>query len=125
MASLKLQQLALGLIVAKPVYNLHGLLLLNEGTILNEKNIVMLKTWGVNQIWIEAMEGTENNKKLQPTEALKLKIEKTLAEKFSEELENPIMVEIMRVAKNLLQQKILRKKGSDEIPRFSANTRKY
>ena len=125
MASLKLQHLAPGLIAAKPVYNLHGLLLLKEGTTLNEKNIVMLKSWGVTQIWIEAMEDTDNAKKPQQNEEMKLKIEKMLAEKFSGELENPIMVEIMRVAKSLLQKKILRKKGTNEIPGFSANHRKY
>jgi hypothetical protein len=46
MAQLKLQQISPGLTVAKPVYNLHGLLLLKEGTVIDEKNIVMLKTWG-------------------------------------------------------------------------------
>jgi hypothetical protein len=79
----------------------------------------------VNQIWIETGENTEGNKKSRGAEELKLQIEKALKDKFSEEMKNPIMVEIMRIAKNILERKILTKKVSNEIPRFSANNSKY
>ncbi len=79
----------------------------------------------MNQIWIETGENTEGNKKSRGAEELKLQIEKALKDKFSEEMKNPIMVEIMRIAKNILERKILTKKVSNEIPRFSANNSKY
>ncbi len=42
-----------GMILAKSVRNLQGLLLLNAGARLTAKNIRILKSWGVSELFIE------------------------------------------------------------------------
>ena len=100
MLVLNSDELKPGMILAKPVRNFQEVLLLNEGTELSEKNIRMLKSWGVVEIQVEGGDEDEG-REVELNSKVKESIERELKEKFSEVLEDEIMVEIMRVAGSL------------------------
>ena len=100
MLVLNSDELKPGMILAKPVRNFQEVLLLNEGTELSEKNIRMLKSWGVVEIRVEGGDEDEG-REVELNSKVKESIERELKEKFSEVLEDEIMVEIMRVAGSL------------------------
>ena len=43
-----------GMVVLNPVSNKHGNVLLKKGDTLTEKNIVLLKSWGITEVDIES-----------------------------------------------------------------------
>ena len=101
-----------GMILAKPVRNFQEILLLNEGTELSEKNIRMLKSWGVVDILVEGGGDKDEGREVELDSKAKESIERELKEKFSEVLEDEIMVEIMRAAGRRLEKKFLRSSSS-------------
>ena len=107
MPILNSDELKPGMILAKPVRNFQEVLLLNEGTELSEKNIRMLKTWGVVEIWVEGDGDEDECSEVELDSKVKESIERELKEKFSEVLEDEIMVEIMRVAGGQLEKRFL------------------
>lgn len=114
MISLRLSELKAGMMLAKPVFNLQGVLLLDEGTELSEKNIWILKSWGVTQVWVEGECEAEKNRVVELESDVKEFIEKELKEKFCEVLEDQVMGEIMRAASKLLQKRFLKKEQQNE-----------
>ncbi|MBW1702112.1 MAG: hypothetical protein JRJ69_07195 [Deltaproteobacteria bacterium] len=118
MISLKLDELRRRMILAKPVHNLQGVLLLDQGTELTEKNIWILKSWGVNQVWVEggSEEGKEKEKEedVEPEKKMKYAIQEELKEKFSEVLDDQVMVEILRVAGKQLEKRFLEKEEQND-----------
>ena len=104
-----------GMILAKPVRNFQGVLLLNEGTKLSEKNIRMLKTWGVVDVWVEGGSHEDECREVELDSKVKESIERELKEKFFVVLEDEVMVEIMRVAGRLLEKRFLRSSSSRVI----------
>lgn len=98
----------------KPAYNFQNILLLDKGAELSEKNIMMLKSWGVTRVWVEGV-GSKNKKQGAEFETEEIKqIEKELNDKFSEVSEDPVMKEILKVASSLLKNKILIKEWHNE-----------
>jgi hypothetical protein len=63
MVFLNLSDLKPGMVLAKPVYNLQGVLLLKEGTELTERHIWIFKSWAVTKVWVV---GGEEEKKADP-----------------------------------------------------------
>jgi len=114
MISLKLDELRRSMILAKPAHNLQGVLLLDQGTELTEKNIWILKSWGVNQVWVEGGSEEEKEKDVEPEKEMKYAIQKELKEKFSEVLDDQVMVEILRVASKQLEKRFLEKEEENE-----------
>jgi hypothetical protein len=114
MKSLRLKDLTPGMVTAKPVQNLQGVLLLNSGVELSEKNIWIMRSWGVTEVWVEGGEEDEEKKDSEPENQLDDIIEKQMEEKFSEVMDNQVMVEIMRLSRKHLEKRLLsdaRKKG--------------
>ena len=107
MKALKLGGLSPGMVLAKSVYNYQDVLLLDEGIKLSEKSIWMLKSWGVANVWIEGDTEGRPGSDVGPEDQGKEIIEKQLKEKFSEVLEDQVMVEIMRVARKHLEKRLL------------------
>jgi hypothetical protein len=107
MLVLNSDELKPGMILAKPVRNFQEVLLLNEGTELSKKNIRMLKSWGVVEIRVEGGDDEDEGRDVELNGKLKESIERELKEKFSEVLEDEIMVEIMRVAAGQLEKRFL------------------
>lgn len=106
MKKLELDDLKPDMVLAKPVHNFQGLLLLSEGTTLYANNIRILKSWGVTNVWIEA-ETEEVDKKYVKVEIeLQEIIKRDLMDKFIGVLEDKVMVEIMRAAEKVLNKRL-------------------
>ena len=100
-----LTQLKPGMVISKDVQNFQGLLLLKEGTVLTEKNIKVLKSWGVTSVEIDG-DGEKNRQKISDSPAdLKSAIEKEMKERFSNALDHPVMEEVMKIATEIKIEK--------------------
>ena len=115
MISLDLNMLKPGMVLAKPVHNFQGILLLNKGAELTKKNILILKSWGVTSASIKSKGEKKKDNGGKSEKKINKFIEKELQEKFSEVLEDEVMVEIMRVAKKQLEKRHLNKEKQNEI----------
>lgn len=107
MKALRLKDLTPGMVTAKPVLNLQGVLLLNRGVELSDKNIWIMRSWGVNEVWVEGGREDEEKKESESENQLNDIIEKQMKEKFSGVLDNHIMVEIMRLSRKHLEKRLL------------------
>ncbi len=93
-----------GMVLAQSVRNHQGVMLLAAGVKITKKNIRIFKSWGVIDVSItgrldefsvaDEMPGTETN------EAVKME----LKEKFSDVLDDSVMVEILNAASKLLMK---------------------
>ena len=113
MINLKPDQLTAGMILAKAVYNHQELLLLEAGAKLKEKNIRMFKSWGVASVWVKGdspQDGDRN--RISKAESVSA-IEAELNQKFSNVIDDPIMVSIKQAAGRVLS-KYLEEQGEDE-----------
>jgi hypothetical protein len=106
MKKFKLDYLKPGMVLAKPVHNFQGLLLLSEGATLCGHHIRILKSWGVTNVWIEA-ESEEVDEVDDEVEIERQTIiKKDLMDKFYGLLEDRVMVEIMRAAEKVLNKRV-------------------
>jgi hypothetical protein len=106
MIILRLDELKPGMILAEPVYNQQDLLLLEQGTALTKKRIWMLKTWGLEQVWVK---GKPRGNDKGPDEGgmeTKETIENELKKKFADVADDPVMAEIMKAAGRQLQKSL-------------------
>jgi hypothetical protein len=91
-----------GMVLAQSVRNHQGVLLLDAGTKITKKNIRIFQSWGV----IEAsVKGELNESKTggeMPVAGVKDTIEMDLKAKFSDVLDDPVMVEIFNAASKQL-----------------------
>ena len=98
MITLNIDDIKLGMILAHPVRNHQGVLLLEAGARVSKKNIRIFKSWGVLEVTIKG-NVTEAGSSTGDTEIrLKESIEKELKEKFCDVLDDPVMVEIFNAA---------------------------
>jgi hypothetical protein len=93
------------MVVAEDTHNFQGLLLLKAKTVLTEKNIKMLKSWGVTSVNIDGQAGQNRQERNDSSLPLKLDIEQDMKEKFNNALDNPVMEEILAVATDIKIQK--------------------
>ena len=101
---LKLSAVKPAMVLAKPVLNILDVLLLQTGVLLTEKNIRMLKSWGIPEVWVNISREDEKNAELELSVKKNMSIGSHLQEKFSEVLSDPVMAEIMRVACKRLEK---------------------
>ena len=99
-----IQRVKPGMKIIKPVHNLQGVALLQEGVVLNEKYISILRSWGIPEVYIEGGEETPDDRKAKRREAFK--ITKDIERKFAGVIKNKIMDEIMSIAKKQLAEEI-------------------
>jgi len=115
MIYLNLREVKPGMVLAEPVENHQGMLLLNRGTELSIKNARILKSWGVIKVYVEG----ENNEGIRNADEHERKVRETiergLKEKFVGVLEDPVMVEIMRVAIRRLEKRELEEDKKNEL----------
>ncbi|MFZ3046203.1 MAG: hypothetical protein WA151_09835 [Desulfatirhabdiaceae bacterium] len=114
MIRLNLDQAKPGMILVKQVKNLHNMLLLNEYAELSEKNIQILRSWGINEVWVEGKSDLLNAALSPQGAAIREQIDKELHQKFIDVLDDPTMVEIMRLAVNQLEKRLLRKEAEND-----------
>jgi len=113
MISLELENVRPGMILAKPLYNFQGELLVREGITLTAKQIWILKSWGVRPVWIEGDSEETERKEMAPEVEARDAGGHVLTEKSSEPPDLEVMVEIMRVANKRLQQRRVRRNPNE------------
>ena len=114
MINLKTEDLKPGMILAQPVRNRQGVLLLEAGAKVSKKNIRIFKSWGVCQISIKGHQ-TETEGRTGDTEIrVKESIEKELKKKFCDVLDDPVMVEIFNAAGKQLMRDVRNYESENE-----------
>lgn len=102
----KLANLKPGKILVEDVYNFQGLLLLKKNTYLTEKNLRMLKSWGISEVMVAGEDGHCIMKSRQdPRNDVDKEIEKEIKETYISGTDNPVMREIMTTAMDLLAKR--------------------
>ena len=104
MIYLNVAELRAEMILAKPVYSHQDLLLLEAGARITEKNIRIFKSWGVTAVWIKGDSSGDNSKDMRSDAESQEVFEMKLRERFADVLDNPVMLEIMRAARNVLSK---------------------
>ena len=106
MVILKIDELKPGMILAEPVDNQSGALLLEKDTSLTKRRIWTLKTWGIDKVSIKG-KAKERGKTAIGTELeTKETIEKELRAKFEDTIGDPVMETIMKAAVRQLQKSL-------------------
>jgi hypothetical protein len=114
MIHLDIEDLKPGMILAHPVRNRQGVLLLEAGARISSKNIRIFKSWGIKEIVIigdrSDSKGAAEEIQIQDKESIK----KQLKEKFSDVLDDPVMVEIFKAACTRLMQNLQNSENEHE-----------
>jgi hypothetical protein len=95
-----------GMILAKSVKNRQGVLLLDVGTKITKKNIRIFKSWGVAEIWTKGNPDKSEDDAKTPVVAIKNAFDNELRAKFSDVLDDPVMVEIFKAARKQLKKNV-------------------
>ena len=91
-----------GMVLAQSVRNHQGVLLLDAGTKITKKNIRIFKSWGVIEISVKGELDELKATGETPVAGVKDTVEMELKAKFSDVLDDPVMVEIFKAASNQL-----------------------
>ncbi|MGD9974830.1 MAG: hypothetical protein AB7S77_17355 [Desulfatirhabdiaceae bacterium] len=116
MIRLNLDRVKPGMILAKSVKSIQDMLLLNEYATLTDKNIKILRSWGIDSVWVEGQESVLKTESSPQGAAIREQIDRELNEKFSDVLDDPVMAEIMRLAGDQLENRFLRKEAENDSP---------
>jgi hypothetical protein len=104
MRRILLKEACAGMSLAADAVNAQQMLLLKKGAALTEKNLQMLKSWGVETVCIAQSE-TEDSETPDPSDNSSA-IQEELLTQFADTIENPIMAEICRVAAEIVNERI-------------------
>ena len=104
MEQVAIQDLKLGMVVAKDVYGRNDNLILGKGTALSQETIAQVSQAGLQHVWIESIEHEKELDK-QKIEQIKEDITETLNAKFQSVSHNPLMMELKRICINHLIKK--------------------
>jgi len=104
--SLKLDELKPGMILAEPVHNQSGSLLLDKEISLTKRRIWMLKTWGVDKVSVKGRPTTDDKTTSEAERETQESIEKELRDKFEDTIDDPVMEIIMKAAARQLQKRL-------------------
>ena len=114
MITLNIDDIKHGMILAHPVRNHQGVLLLEAGARVSKKNIRIFKSWGVLEVSVKGIVA-ETQDRIEDTELrVKASIEKELKEKFCDVLDDPVMVEIFNAASKQLTRDFQKNEGVNE-----------
>ena len=105
MINVPLNKAQAGMTLAKDVLNAQQMLLLKKGTALSEKSLRMLKSWGVEVICIQASDADHPDTNRSPS--AQTDIAKKMAVLFGDTIQNPVMAEICRAAREIVHQRTL------------------
>jgi len=116
MGILSIKEVKPGMKVAQPVDNYQGQLILPSGTVLSEKHIKLLKTWGVVELNIDGVECRKVDRLALLNDENRQIAEKEIALLFPFENLDEFNMELKRVAVNALINNIDELKGKDLEP---------
>ncbi len=114
MIKLNTEELKPGMILAQPVYNGHGVLLLESGARITKKNIRIFKSWGVPQVAVKGGSGSTESPAETAAADLKISIENRLRKKFADVLDDPVMAEIFKAASRQLVRNLQERENNHE-----------
>ncbi len=107
MGLLSVNDLKDGMVLSTEVRNKHGNVLLKKGDTLSEKQIMLLKSWGITEADIEGVDKDQVEKKEK--EALSTdvmaSIENEIKDLFRDFGDKPLMEELYRVTKKFKMKK--------------------
>lgn len=95
-----------GMILAEPVHNQSGALLLEKDTSLTKRRIWMLKTWGIDTVSVKGKPKEGGKTTIEAEMEAKETIEKELRAKFGDTIADPVMEIIMKAAASQLQKSL-------------------
>lgn len=90
-------QIELGMVLAAPLVNRYGQVLLAEGVEVQNKHIILMKTWGVKFISVASENDTQV---VEVTDEAKKMAEKRLAARMKWEPQTDIETDLLKVAIN-------------------------
>jgi hypothetical protein len=114
MIPVKIDDLKSGMVLAQPVRNAQGVLLLDTGARITKKNIRIFKSWGVSEVSVKGNISESKVGNDSPAAPVKKSVEMELKEKFSDVMEDPVMRAIFEAAANRLTQKVLNSENENE-----------
>jgi hypothetical protein len=114
MIDLSIEGIKSGMILARPVRNHQGVLLLDAGARISKKNIRIFKSWGVLEISIKGNPAKAEPRSGDSGVRVKESIEIQLKEKFCDVLDDPVMVEIFNAAGKQLMRDIQNNESENE-----------
>jgi microcystin degradation protein MlrC len=114
MINVNLDNLKPGMVLAQPVRNHQGVLLLDTGAKVSKKNIRIFKSWGISQVAIKGSSTTAGSPNGDTEIRLKASIEKELRDKFCDVLDDPVMVEIFNAAGKQLMRDVRNTESENE-----------
>ena len=123
MIELPVDELKPGMILAQSVRNHQGVLLLDAGTKITKKNIRIFQSWGVVEVSVAGELAESGAAGEIPVAEGKDSIEMELKEKFSDVLDDPVMIEIFKAAKKQLMKHFLKIEHEKENCRPQKNYR--
>ena len=104
MIQVNIEDIKPGMILARPVRNRQGVLLLEAGARITDKSIRIFKSWGVNEIAVKGNLPDSTASVGNTGGPKKESIENQLRDKFSDVLDDPVMVAIFKAAGKRLTQ---------------------
>ena len=114
MMKLNINEIKPGMVLAHPVYNAHGVLLLESGARITRKNIRIFKSWGVSQVMVKGDSGSPEDQDESAATDVKITIENRLRKKFSDVLDDPVMAEILEAASQQLAKSLQNREHNHE-----------
>ena len=112
-----------GMVLARAVQNQQGVLLLDAGTKITKKNIHIFKSWGVNEFSVKGELNSLKNGDETPEAEMRDAVEMELKAKFSDVMNDPVMVEIFNAASKQLMKDLPKIKNEKENSRPKKNYR--
>lgn len=114
MIRLPLDNVTPGMVLAEPVSNREGTLLLNAGVHATESSIRMLKSWGICSICVNAESASNVPEASSKAEAVRKAVSQTVDDRFTEMPDHPVVEEIKRVSILILSRQKLVSQYADE-----------
>ena len=108
-----IEELKPGVILEHPVKNHQGVLLLEAGARITKKNIRIFKSWGVTEVTVKGQVAREPHSAGQPEPRINASEELQLKEKFTDVLDDPVMVEIFNAASRQLYKDLTKDESKD------------
>ncbi len=96
--SIKIAEVKPGMVLAADAVNPRGALLIRAGQSLSERNIRMLKSWGVSNVLVVREEEEEEAGEEDTTIPDDQTIEEEVKKRFAKCGDHPVMAEVMSIA---------------------------
>ena len=112
-----------GMVLAQAVQNQQGVLLLDAGTKITKKNIRIFKSWGVNEFSVKGELNSPKTGGETPEAEMRDAVEMELKAKFSDVMNDPVMVEIFKAASKQLMKDLPKIENEKENSRPKKNYR--